>query len=209
MKKVMRSLVLIIIALLIIPTATCWANLIQNPGFELGTGADADNWNQWSAERLDEFPYSPSSWSLHSWAWDGTGDAGAWQGISVTSGTKLSFTGYIMSPSEGGYHKDPLAGGAEAFFEIEWWQGSTKLDSVKSAASLMGASDWTLYSVAGIAPEGTDSARFICKLQSASGSSGDVYFDNLEAGIIPEPGSLILIGSLAIGLFGLKNRFGK
>ncbi len=165
--------------------AAAQANLLENPGFE-AEGYDGANstagWDVWLGERLDEFQRT-GSWSLHGWGFDGDGDGGGWQTISVTPGSKVHFTGYLMSPSEGGFHKSPLAGGAEAFLEIEWFQGDTKLSSIKSDI-LRGESDWALYSAAGTAPSGIDSVRFVAKIQSIPGSSGDVYFDDLKVKVI-------------------------
>ncbi len=172
--------------LLSIPTFVYADASLKNGSFEF-EGAkslnDAADWEVWTAERLDEFKRT-GKWALHGWAFDGEGEGGAWQSISVTTGTKLTFSGYLMNPSEVGiYHKDPLKNGAEAFLEIEWFQGGSKLDSVKSE-TLKGPSVWKLYSVTATAPAGTDSARFVCKIKSVPGASGDVYFDDLEIKVI-------------------------
>ena len=155
-------------------------NLLVNPGFEAGSDISAESWNQWAGtERLNEFKHG-GDWALHGWADDAPGDRGAFQDIKTTPGTKFVFTGYIMSPNETGMHKSPIAGGAEACLEIEWVQGETILSSVKSD-TLKGASDWKQFSVNGTVPDGVDTARFIVKIKSEAGSSGDVYFDDLEA----------------------------
>lgn len=157
-------------------------NLLKNPGFESEADKTTD-WEVWMGERLDEFKHG-GNWSLHGWGYDGDGDCGAWQGISVNPGTKVEFKGYLMSPGEVGvFHKDPLKDGAEAFLEIEWFKVETKLSSITST-KLTGASDWKLYSVSGTAPEGADSARIVAKVKSAPGSSGDVYFDDLKVVVI-------------------------
>ncbi|MDD5072299.1 MAG: hypothetical protein PHX64_04515 [Candidatus Omnitrophica bacterium] len=154
-------------------------NLLLNPGFESGTDITADNWNGWGGvERLNEFKHG-GDWCLHDWAADGTDNRGAYQDVKVTPGTKLVFTGYVMVPNESGMHKSPLVGGAQGFLEIEWFQGETKLDSIKSE-SVTGATDWKQLSVSGTVPVGADMARFVVKVTSVGGSSGDAYFDDLE-----------------------------
>ena len=154
-------------------------NLLVNPGFESGTDINSDSWGQWGGvERLNEFKHG-GDWALHDWASDGTADRGAFQDISTTAGTKYVFTGYIMSPNESGMHKSPLAGGGQAFLEIEWYKGDSKLGSIKSD-SVKGATDWKQLSVSGAAPDGADKARFVVKVTSTAGSSGDIYFDDLE-----------------------------
>ncbi len=75
-------------------------------------------------------------------------------------------------------HKSPLVAG-EAFLEIEWFQGDAKLSSIKSD-SVKGTTDWKQLSVSGTAPDGADKARFVVKVTSAAGASGDIYFDDLE-----------------------------
>ncbi len=173
------------VVIVAMPAIAKAANLLENPGFELEGlegPSQAAGWDIWMGERLNEFQRS-GNWSLHSWAFDGEGDGGAWQAMPVSAGNKVSFKGYLMSPKEGGYHKSPLTGGAEAFLEIEWFQGDTKLASIKSDI-LKGDSDWKLYSVTGTAPAGIDSARFVCKIKTISGSSGDIYFDDLDASIV-------------------------
>ena len=157
-------------------------NLLLNPGFESGSDVTADSWTPWGgSERLNELKHG-GDWALHAWASDGTDDKGAFQDVSTTPGTKFVFTGYVMSPNETGMHKSPIAGGAEAYLEIEWFQGETKLSSVKSD-TIKGTSDWKQLSVSGTVPDGVDKARFVVKIKSAAGSSGDVYFDDLEAAI--------------------------
>lgn len=176
---------LMAVVIVVMPAIAKAANLLENPGFELENNVDsskAAEWDTWMGERLNEFQRS-GNWSLHSWAFDGEGDGGAWRAVPISSGTKVCFKGYLMSPKEGSYHKSPLAGGAEAFLEIEWFEGETKLGSTKSDI-LKGASDWTLYAVTGTAPAGTDSARFVCKVKTISGSSGDIYFDDLDVSIV-------------------------
>ncbi len=179
------SLFLMAVLIVAMPVIAKAANLLENPGFELEDNVDlskAAEWDTWMGERLNEFKRS-GDWSLHSWAFDGDGDGGAWRAVPISAGTKVCFKGYLMSPKEGGYHKSPLTGGAEAFLEIEWFQGDTKLASIKSDI-LKGGSDWKLYSVTGTAPAGTDSARFVCKIRTAPGSSGDIYFDDLDVSIV-------------------------
>ncbi len=186
MKKVYLATLVVMVAGLIGMPSIAQTNLLKNPGFEIEgyDGANkAESWDIWMGERLNEFPRN-GNWSLHSWAFDGEGDGGAWQGITVTPGTKIEFKGYLMSPGEVGvFHKDPLKNGAEAFLEIEWFRGNTKLSSVRSE-KVRGATDWKLYSVTGTAPLGADSARLVAKVVSVYGSSGDIYFDDLEAKII-------------------------
>jgi hypothetical protein len=175
----MLGLVLIITTLFISLPSEAETGLLKNPGFESEVNKTTD-WDIWTGERLNEYKHS-GDWSLHGWGFDGNGDTGAWQGISVTPGTKVEFKGYLMSPGEVGVpHKDPLKGGAEAYLEIEWYKGGTKLSSITST-KLTGASDWKLYSVSGVAPEGADSSRIVAKVKSVPGSSGDVYFDDLKA----------------------------
>jgi hypothetical protein len=153
-------------------------NLLLNPGFESGSDITADSWSPWGGcERLNEYKHG-GEWGLHGWADDGTGDKGVYQDIKTTPGTKFVFTGYLMSPNESGMHKSPITGG-EAFLEIEWFQGDTKLSSIKSD-SLKGASDWKQFSISGTVPASVDTARFVVKVKSEAGSSGDVYFDDLE-----------------------------
>ncbi len=179
----MKYIILLLLAVVaaVMPAVSNASNLLENPGFELEDHADAAKaagWDIWMGERLNEFKHS-GDWSLHSWAFDGEGDGGAWRAMPASAGSKISFQGYLMSPKEGGYHTSPLLGGAEAFLELEWFQGETKLGSEKSSI-LKGASDWKLYEVTGTAPAGADSVRFICKIKIAPGSSGDIYFDDLS-----------------------------
>ena len=169
-------------------SARAETNLILNPGFEeielTASEDDAKYWDEWTGKRSDLYSHS-GQWSLNSWGADTTGDCGAWQGdISVTPGKQIVFTAYLMSPDGTGIGKSPLTGGAEAFIEIEW-RGTEPLKNIESP-HLTGATNgkWKCYSVSGVAPQGTIAARFVCKVISAPGSSGDVYFDDLKAKII-------------------------
>ena len=181
MKKVYLAVLAVAAAAMFVFTQSSKAadNLLLNPSFESGTDVNADNWTQWGgSERLNEYKHG-GDWALHDWAADGTDDRGAFQDIKTTPGTKFVFTGYAMSPNETGMHKSPIAGGAEAYLEIEWFQGETKLSSVKSD-TIKGAADWKQLSVSGTVPDGADAARFVVKVKSEAGSSGDAYFDDLE-----------------------------
>ena len=182
MKKVYSTVLAIAaVAMLIFTQSSVKAadSLLINPGFESGSDITADNWNQWAgSERLSEFKHT-GDWALHDWADDGTWDRGAFQDIKTATGTKFIFTCYAMSPNESGMYKSPIMGGAEAYLEIEWIQGETTLSSVKSD-TIKGATDWKQLSVSGTVPDGADTARFVVKVKCESGSSGDVYFDDLE-----------------------------
>lgn len=182
MKKVYSNVLAIAAAAMFIFTQSsvnAADNLLLNPGFESGSEIASDSWTQWGdVERLNEFKHG-GDWALHDWAADGEADRGAFQDIKTTPGTKLVFTGYVMVPNESGMHKSPLAGEAQGFLEIEWFQGETKLGSIKSE-SVTGATDWKQLSVSGTVPDGADMARFVVKVTSVGGSSGDAYFDDLE-----------------------------
>ncbi|MCK5306447.1 MAG: hypothetical protein KAJ66_04870 [Candidatus Omnitrophica bacterium] len=181
------------------PLAAVEENLILNPGFEdVGLTQNQDDarfWNEWDSKRSNLYSYN-GQWALNCWGSDDSNDRGAWQGdddgsgesqfISVSPGTRVLFSAYLMSPDTAGIGQSPLAGGVIAFLEIEW-RGTKPLESVKSPClnSTTGGS-WEMYSVSGIAPQGTTSVRFVPKAISVPGSSGDVYFDELKAVIVTD-----------------------
>ncbi len=207
----MKYIGILIIAMLLLASALAMAeeNLILNSGFEQKKSLvldeterywteddDADYWEEvsWGGKRSNLYSRS-GQWSLNSWGGDSTEKHGAWQGddnredentnfISIKPGTLVRFTAYLMSPDGARIGRSSLAGGAEAFIEIEWG-GDGFVESVESVhLSKTTRGEWKLFSVSGIAPAGTKVARFICKVSCIPGSGGDIYFDDLKAIIV-------------------------
>ncbi len=197
------GILLMAIALIAMP-AVAQANFLSNPGFEYGTGEDADDWEEWSwAQRRDSYAHGDSTYSLHGWAASGTDNQGAWQSVSVAPGTTYFLTGYILSPNGTGNDHSPLTGGASAFLSIEWDGGQLDSDAITATTDAV----WIQKQIASwTAPEGITSATIVTKIQRADGSSGDVYFDDLDFDVVPEPASLLLLGTGLVGLFGLSRK---
>ncbi|MCK4519524.1 MAG: hypothetical protein KAU12_05330, partial [Candidatus Omnitrophica bacterium] len=163
----MKLIVVIFTAMILLMpfSASAGENLVLNPGFEdVSLTQDEDDarfWNEWGSKRSNIYSYA-GEWSLNCWGSDDSSDRGAWQGdgddsgesqfIPVSSGTRVLFSGYLMSPDGTGIGQSSLAGGASAFLEIEW-RGAEPLESAKSSC-LNGTTGgkWAKYSVSEIAP---------------------------------------------------------
>lgn len=187
------------IALISMPSVAKAANLLTNSNFDSGIAP----WNNWNGADVSTVYKQSAPNSLHAWGDNSTSDTGAWQSVSVTPGVTYSLSGYILSPNGVGNDQSPLAGGASAFYSVEW-AGGGRLDT----SAITGTTNalWVNKQINWTAPTGITSAAIVAKIQRATGSSGDVYFDDLDFDVIPEPTSMLLLGSGLLGLFGISRR---
>lgn len=179
------------------------ANLIGNGGFELGTGADADNWTEFaigidaSVQRVAEMPYS------------GSYAVKALVDYKTATGTKAEIlqqtaTGSV-TPGQAydfSFFAKGLAGpGVVGFYQVQWLDSDgSHGGGVKGAGPMVqfGTSltgDYRQFSQIGlIAAAGADAAFISIRLEGGAfvGSTGYMYVDNVS--LIPEPATLSLLG---------------
>jgi hypothetical protein len=104
---------------------------------------------------------------------------------------------------------DPLVGQQGTFINIEWFNstgGQISFLSTPIVNSLTPFDTWITGNVSGTAPAGTATARLVLLSGPytgiGSGAGGAGFFDNASFVVVPEPGSLCLLG--IAGLLSLR-----
>ncbi len=121
--------------------------------------------------------------------------------VSVTPGT--TYYGAI-------YAKTASLVNEEVFSKIDWFNGSGGWVGTAGASSILtGTNDWTALQISGAAPSDAAYASLAFFMdQKVDGGTGTTYFDNayLDSSPIPEPTSMLLLGSGLLGLFAFNRK---
>ncbi len=197
-------------------SSSAWATVNLNPGFELGAGGDADNWNELyfgggsgtTAERVDVEPAS-GDWHmmLHLAGTDPSGSHSEAQNqsplFSVTPGDLYDFS--FEAKRVG-----PLGVSVVAFYQVQWLdsdgsagggvKGSTPLTMFSGSLS----ESYQTFGFTGLAAA-ADSDAALIKVYldggAVEGASATVYVDDVA--LTPEPASLAI---MIIGAAMLRRR---
>ena len=187
------------------------ANLLTNSGFEDAnagpwwgpwgnnqhTGTYGDAGTGMSGSKSTKFvPNSTSGTGDDYYMYDNTL-------VAVTPGT--TYYGSI-------YAKTQSLVNEEVFCKIDWFNNGSWVGTAGASPTLTGTNDWTLLSINGAAPVNANHASLAFFInQTVDGGTGTAYYDNawLDTQPIPEPMSLLLLGSGLVGLLGLRKRTTK
>jgi hypothetical protein len=204
---------LVVMALVAAPALSARAaNLLANPGFELPvlSGGDtfgAVGWNVFGGGTFT-IKVSPHSGDNAFKTFGAT--SGAFQDFPASPGQLWQGSAWVLNPNF-----DAMAGAQIATANIEWRDAGNNLISFLGSAPPItaatpqgaGAAGYTQVSVAGLAPLGTATARFVLLTGAFGGPGGGApFFDDASFEQVPEPASLTLAGAALLGIVTLRRR---
>jgi hypothetical protein len=198
--------VLMFAVVLAIPAQTDAANLLSNSGFELGSFSD---WGQWNGANT----------AINNWGRTGSYSAAGWWATSAwqdaiidNADTQIKVGGYLYDDVSG---NESLRNGGYASIRVEFKDSADNVVGTWTTGNLTGAdladNAWT-DKTAVITPSsygaGINHATLVWEVNNSGSGDGRGIFDDLmiDTQPIPEPTSLLLLGSGLIGLFGIGKK---
>jgi len=187
------------------------ANLLSNSGFETWTGTPEVPTVWWNMFSDPDVTGSKEATIVKSGSYSGkttfSGTGGGWGGwgqrVAFTAGNTLYAYQPINIPT--------ALGGSNslATLEIQFESAPDNgIDTSVKTSRSTATSGWEALSYSATAPTGTNYVKYVVMLETWGSGTGSAYFDDAYADNvpIPEPASLLLLGSGLIGMLAVTRR---
>jgi len=175
--------------LLILRSSALCANLLSNPGFEIGPahGACPTQWGVYGWCGQEFWAHRTGSNGVSFWTWNDGAWGGAWQDVAVTAdpGQRVVFS--IWAKAERNFHSSKN----ETWLQIEFYTADGQAAGVMRSdiyAELIGHPDeWRRYEVSSVVP-----STGVVKITVKFGGGGFVNVGNQQA-VMWDDASLIVL----------------